>query len=208
MRLLLLPLLLTGALPSRPARAEAPPSAVDRLALDVGPLLTGYTSSGGSVDGLFLATTTRARAHLGRLALDGELLSLAPLAAAGASHSTHLALRLGYQGDGWRVLAGPALNVGWTAAPRLQLLPSLAAAWAPGRLGLEASVLDQAGQVPATLALTWDDAFSLGYVLPLGVSARARLPLHERWAFDARAFAFRLGNAHAVLLAVGVSARP
>ncbi len=189
--------------PEAPARALAPSG----WQAQAGVLVNGYAHGAGRWSEAFLAASASGHTLLGGLTLEGHLLSLLPAEGQGPSASLVLTPRLGYTGERWSVVAGPVLHLAPSASPALQVLPSVKARVRAGPVMLDAGLFDLHGLVPAHVGAEWGD-YGLGYVLPLGARAHARLPLTARLGLRVEGFAFRLGNAHAAMLTVGVVGQP
>jgi hypothetical protein len=215
MRPLLLALLLTASLNSQagpggpgPTAYTPPPRArVNELYAETGLLTGGYSFEGGGWNDVYLTSGGGALYLFGGLTVEGSLLSLLPLERNGPGASLSLAVRVGYTGQRWSVVAGPVLQGAHRAEPLFQLLPSVHGLYDVGPVRLDAGLLDGNGMVPAHVGVSYGPV-GLGYVLPLGVRAQARIPLTARAALQVSGFAFRLFGAHSALLTVGLVGQP
>ncbi|ATB29228.1 hypothetical protein [Melittangium boletus] len=213
----LVPLLLALAPPSAALAAgeggqvpEAPASrALSPVELrgDVGVLSSGLAGEGSAWADTFAAQALSGHVLLGGLTLEGGLLSLLPVSPGGAGASLTLTARVGYTGERWSLVAGPVLGLGYTARPRLQVLPSLRLLRHVGPVTLHAGLLDLHGLVPAHLGVSWKDV-GLAYIAPLGARAWARLPLSSDLALRVEGFAFRLAGTQSAWLTLGMDVSP
>ncbi len=192
-----------------PVASAAPPRALAPTTwhAQAGLLVNGYSHGAGRWSEAFLAASASGHLLLGGLTLDGGLLSLLPAETGGPGGSLALSARVGYTGERWSVVAGPVVHLAPSASPALQVLPSVKGRVRAGPLMLDAGLFDLHGLIPAHVGAEWGN-YGLGYVLPLGARAHARLPLTARTGLRVEGFAFRLGNAHAAMLTVGVVGHP
>lgn len=191
------------------ALAEPPPRALAPQAwrAQAGVYVSGTSYTGGRWDDAFLSTSVSGHTLLGGLTLDGGLLSLVPVERGGPGASLSLTARVGYTSERWSFVGGPVLNLAYAASPALQVLPSLEGRVRVGAVMLDAGLFDADGLVPAHVGVEWRD-YGLAYVLPLGARAHVQLPLSGALGLRVEGFAFRLGNAHAAMLTVGVAGHP
>jgi len=174
---------------------------------DVGVLSSGLAGQGSAWTDTFAAQALSGHVLLGGLTLEGGLLSLLPVRPGGAGASLTLTARVGYTGERWSLVAGPVLGLGYTARPRLQVLPSIRALRHVGPVTLHAGLLDSHGLVPAHLGVSWKDV-GLAYIAPLGARAWARLPLSSDLALRVEGFAFRLAGTQSAWLTLGMDVSP
>jgi hypothetical protein len=213
MRPLPLALLLTASLtaqagPGRPTDYTPPYRAlVNELYAETGLLTSGYTFEGGGWNDVYLASGGGAHYLFGGLTVEGSMLTLMPLERDGPGASLSLAVRVGYTGERWSVVAGPVLQGAARAEPLFQGLPSLRGLYDIGPVRLDAGVLDWNGMVPAHVGLSYGPV-GLAYVLPLGFRARARIPLTARAGLQVSGYALRLFGASSALLTVGLVGNP
>jgi hypothetical protein len=214
MRPLLFVLVLTAALNARAQDGSAavpyvlPPRALtNEIHSQMGLLSGGYSFEGGSWDDLYAASFTGGHYLFEGFTVEAGLLSLTPLERGGPGLSASLSVRLGYTGERWSVLAGPVLQASYPSTPIVTVLPSVRGLYRVGEVTLNAGVLDLVGMVPAHLGASYGPV-GLAYVLPLGLRASARIPLSERAGVQVDGFAFRVGNAHSAMLAVGLVGNP
>lgn len=194
-----------------PAAPDASPSA---LRLEVG-LFAGVKGDAQAVhggrfgDALGLAGV-ELHGGVGAFDVDASLHLLGTPSAHGARLAFPGALRLGYRGGPLAIRAGAALQ--WAtlqsakqgqSVANLQPVPSLHAGYSFGRFGLSAGVFDGLGYAPAHLSAHLD-AFSLGFVAPLGLRAGAALPLGENLGLRAEGVAFALGRYQSALLTLSI----
>ncbi|WP_225411510.1 hypothetical protein [Stigmatella hybrida] len=215
MRPLPLALLLSASLtaqasprgPGPTAYAPPPRALVNELHAETGLLTGGYTFEGGGWNDVYLASGGGGHYLFGGLTVEGSVLSLLPLERNGPGPSLSLAVRVGYTGERWSVVAGPVLQGAHRAEPLLQVLPSVRGLYDVGPVRLDAGLLDGNGMVPAHVGISYGPV-GIGYVLPLGVRAQARIPLTTRAGLLVSGHAFRLFGAHSALLTVGLVGNP
>lgn len=194
--------------PAVPPLAAAPARALGpELGTSVALLTGGYSFQGGRWEDAYVANTMSARFLLDGFTLDGGLFTLLPLERGGPGASTALTARLGYTGERWSVVGGAVVGLGFSAQPRLQLLPSAKGLYRFGPVALEAGLFDLHGQVPAHLGASYGPV-GLAYVFPLGGRARVDIPLSSRLGLRAEGFIFQYGGVRTSLLSVGVFGRP
>jgi hypothetical protein len=206
------PLLLLALVTAPLARAQSsgePSRALpeSQLRLDVGALASGYTVVGGSTWDGFAVQALSGHKRWGGFTLDADVTSLVPLEAHGPGASLSLTVRAGYTGERWSLVGGPVLNLGYTALPALQVLPSLKALYRLGPVDLHAGLFDAHGLVPLDVGASFKGV-GLAYVLPLGARAWVDVPLTRYLDLHVEGFAYRLVTAQSALLTVGLALHP
>ncbi len=192
-----------------PGASAAAPRALPAVQVrgEVGVLSSGLTDVGPGWADTFAAQALSGHVLLGGLTLEADVLSLLPVRAGGAGASLSLIPRVGYTGERWSLVAGPVLGLGYTARPRLQVLPSLRVLRHVGPVTVHAGLLDFHGLVPAHLGVSWKGV-GLAYVAPLGARAWARLPLSSDVALRLEGHAFRLAGTQSAWLSLGMDVSP
>jgi hypothetical protein len=181
----------------------------DSLGVELGVQGSAYAVYGARYGDTFGNVALTAQGHLLGLAGELQLLLATPLARNGTLLGFTALARVGWSGYRWSLLGGAFLGVS-PGAPGVQVLPTLRAQFQFTRsLGVAAALFDQFGLVPAQLEAVVgtpeEGGFSLGWVVPLGLTACARFPLGKGFGLTVRGFAFRAGNTEVALLTVGGS---
>lgn len=200
--MLLLTLLLTAAPAAFTERLVH-----DAVGVELGVQGSGYAVVGARYGDTFGSVGLTAQGHLKGLAGELGLLLATPLARNGALLGFTALARVGWSGHRWSLLGGAFLGLS-PGAPGVQVLPSLRAQFQfTQTLGVAAALFDQFGLVPAQLEAVVgqpsEGGFTLGWVVPLGLTASARFPLARGFALTVRGFAFRAGNTEVAMLTLG-----
>lgn len=184
--------------------AEAPSlHRSSELAVGLGVLGASYVHHGGRFGELFVGPAVEGR-WVGRgPTADGSFLLTIPSSPRALGLTA--AVRLGWTGERFSVVAGPSLQLTPGAVPAMQVLPSVAGSYSFGRWGLGAGVFDLHALAPARLSFETKE-FSLGYVAPLGALAGLRLRIHERWGVRLSALAFKAGAAEVAFVSLSATA--
>jgi hypothetical protein len=201
---LLLTLVITAAQPTFTQRLLN-----DSLGVELGVQGSAYAVYGARYGDTFADVALTAQGHLLGLAGELQLLLATPLARNGALLGFTALARVGWSADRWSLLAGAFLGLS-PGAPGVQVLPTLRAQFQFTRaLGVAAALFDQFGLVPAQLeavvGTSEEGGFSLGWAVPLGLTASARFPLGKGFGLTVRGFALRAGNTEVAMLTLGGS---
>ena len=121
----------------------------------MGVLSTALLGAGSAWTDTLAAQALSGHVLFGGLTLEGSLLSLEPLQAQRAGASLTLTARVGYTGEHWSLTGGPVVNVGYSARPAVQVLPSIDALRQVGPVSLRAGLFDLHGLVPAHVGVSW-----------------------------------------------------